>query len=884
MSHCFRLPPSVLPIFRTTKRLGLIGSRHSQPGVTSAVSVCRIFRLAGRSFRSRIHECHGTDEGTKAYRYEPIPDSSSIRILILHPGSGEDDLEISLNCTTPTVIDYEALSYVWNNPYAQTFIGTNHCYVSIRETDQRMKVEPNLYLALRRLRRPSEPRLLWIDALCINQDDTEEKSHQILLMSSIYTSAKKTVVWLGEQDKWTEKSYEVIIRWAGIQNLERQPHQPTILRMLKASGGFEHDQLNFEALIRRAWFTRGWTFQEILLARDAEIHCGGFSISWSVFHDACSAVLNSGQASFIFEENANIKAKHYFWNFTRALPSREGTGRDERLNLDWLIQQTRSQEVTNPRDKIYCLLGIANPPRRDKSAFIPDYSSSVAEVYCKFTRAIIQETGTLAILSNVKQAYPDKALRALAAEGGIRPISGLPSWVPDYQESDCTEYIASDENIRQTSPQDQNRTRFPQPFIQQDYTQAPTYKASHRYSDGISDEITFHTDNREELGLHGLRLDRIEQIFSLKYFISDPQVKAPLSKLSYLENASVLSEDLVEEDWFHWWKFFAVDKYTHLERPLPELYMPTGEKMILAILRTCSADSLPISSRPSEMYKRTYFPRHYDWYFWRKEHKHYMPLSLMADVWELLETWKVRQRRLAQGEHNKERWVAVDRASLHDPSLLYRLYKRLLQRPGTKGDELLQMALHRWKEFKKYPLYPINIVVLLGLEAAWLALLWFSKSLSSVLLYGVTRWLGWNSKPAEFDPAIPPNMLLNIFVTMKTIPSPRAARDPKWAMAIEVVNAINRASWARVFFVTTSGFIGIGPLGTQRYDEVYTFLGGQVPYVVRQREGMAERYQLLGECYVHGFMDGELWEKQRWWKDDLDVEEMKRHLQRIILA
>ena len=92
-------------------------------------------------------------------------------------------------------------------------------------------------------------------------------------------------------------------------------------------------------------------------------------------------------------------------------------------------------------------------------------------MYREFTKAIIRETGTLAILSNVKQARSDEVLEAPAIDRGIQPTLSLPSWALDYQENDCTEYIAVDEHIKRTSTEGQNRTYFPQPLVQQSYVE-----------------------------------------------------------------------------------------------------------------------------------------------------------------------------------------------------------------------------------------------------------------------------------------------------------------------------------------------------------------------------------------------------------------------------
>src|ERR1700761_9437031 len=87
---------------------------------------------------------------------------------------------------------YEALSYTWGQSSENRTIQLNGC--TLRITD-------NLYNALRRLRRLTSTRTLWVDALCINQDDLHERSQQVAIMGEIYGKAARVLVWLGEYSK-----------------------------------------------------------------------------------------------------------------------------------------------------------------------------------------------------------------------------------------------------------------------------------------------------------------------------------------------------------------------------------------------------------------------------------------------------------------------------------------------------------------------------------------------------------------------------------------------------------------------------------------------------------------------------------------------------------
>ncbi|KAK4182560.1 heterokaryon incompatibility protein-domain-containing protein [Podospora australis] len=124
--------------------------------------------------------------------YTPLnPLHSEIRLLVIHPGKDADPIHCSLQHTSlEEPRDFEALSYVWGSE-------ENLKVVSVENFT--FEVTINLHAALRRLRKPTESRSIWADAICINQQDIEEKNYQLPLVGRIYTEATNVVVWLGEK-------------------------------------------------------------------------------------------------------------------------------------------------------------------------------------------------------------------------------------------------------------------------------------------------------------------------------------------------------------------------------------------------------------------------------------------------------------------------------------------------------------------------------------------------------------------------------------------------------------------------------------------------------------------------------------------------------------
>ncbi|KAI1114153.1 heterokaryon incompatibility protein-domain-containing protein [Nemania sp. NC0429] len=134
-----------------------------------------------------------------ALQYTPLdPSKKQIRLLTLLSGEWDDRIHCELHVVSlHDQPKYEALSYTW---------GPQVHLVDVHINDVPFPATPNLYAALRRLRQQikasrddKHTRTLWIDAICINQQDTEEKAQQVLLMGEIYSQTVNGLLWLGEE-------------------------------------------------------------------------------------------------------------------------------------------------------------------------------------------------------------------------------------------------------------------------------------------------------------------------------------------------------------------------------------------------------------------------------------------------------------------------------------------------------------------------------------------------------------------------------------------------------------------------------------------------------------------------------------------------------------
>ncbi|KAF1813456.1 HET-domain-containing protein, partial [Eremomyces bilateralis CBS 781.70] len=285
------------------------------------------------------------------YRYSQLSLPTSIRLLRLLPS--EKDAK-SLRCelfdyrlrnSNKPSHPYEALSYVWGSEdKPQTIIIDN----------QSLDVTQNLYTALLHLRDHGCSRIIWIDAICIDQANDKEKEDQIPLMAEIYAKAHRVVVWLGEAENDSDRALEAI-RLTG----------ETTARISNT----ELDQTAFLQLLQRPWFRRIWVLQEMAAARHILIICGSIEIDGHAF---CSGldVLGAG-FKFSTSQVAFLIRGAIFRS--RNMSRKQGILSLDICSLGELIDMYHSHQATKRHDKVYALLGMCSDDL-STAGLEPDYS------------------------------------------------------------------------------------------------------------------------------------------------------------------------------------------------------------------------------------------------------------------------------------------------------------------------------------------------------------------------------------------------------------------------------------------------------------------------------------------------------------------------------
>ncbi|KAK0649712.1 heterokaryon incompatibility protein-domain-containing protein [Cercophora newfieldiana] len=423
----------------------------------------------------------------KPYTYRPLPGDRFIRVATLHSEAPNFHLrpKISLNdVSLDSDTRYNALSYTWG--------------IAIRDADQinagdeaelpqpesfeievdgsALKVTQNLFDGLVRL--SQTPGIgatpIWIDALCINQGDEDEKLLQLPLMGDIYSHAATVVIWLGaDEADLAEAKYllehfapRMKIYWnAGLFDMARDRLlNPNTVQKVQLSLSYNEWLAKWDAfgrfLRRRRYFTRGWIVQEVALSEDIVLLCGSHRLLWDNLFELCTFLFSSGWhlemsnrlmvTNRVFDRdrpprklgdeiNRLVQVRGSYkeeWgkradkmpDLTQFLTRTLGGDTPQRRYLAlacYLLTRLRDCQVTQKRDHVYAmlrLLGTSTPdemPKKMKIIPKPAKTFSTADVYRETTQLMIENLSTLPVL-------------ALKEDLAVHTDPALPSWVPDF--------------------------------------------------------------------------------------------------------------------------------------------------------------------------------------------------------------------------------------------------------------------------------------------------------------------------------------------------------------------------------------------------------------------------------------------------------------------
>lgn len=368
------------------------------------------------------------------------------RLLTIHAGRSCDELKCDLRPADLQTAEYEALSYTWGSPLPDDekvdpdssdewedlsdseAVSTmpmsnddgeaptaNLPYISVN--GHAVSVQSNLYNALRRVRAWDQDRALWADYCCINQNDNADRNEQVPRMDQIYSNAQRVIIWLGEADNETQQAL------SEIEALNTNAHLSGIYSVSGTAS--TRPQLAARLgclanLLRRRWFDRMWIVQEAVLARQATVYVGQWSLSWTKFLTAaktfashlqcCAETIGSLTDSAGGDTDAIDDIRH---NFVKISILDRAT--IENLSFHETLRVFHNRSCGDPRDRLYALLGVKASTER---LVEPNYNVDVAELYKRASVKMIQRAKDLSIFMDVDNYAGD--------------VEDLPWWCVDW--------------------------------------------------------------------------------------------------------------------------------------------------------------------------------------------------------------------------------------------------------------------------------------------------------------------------------------------------------------------------------------------------------------------------------------------------------------------
>lgn len=371
--------------------------------------------------------------------YKALPlGRNEIRTLILrarHFNSAQVQCELR-KVSLEDKPSYLALSYTW---------GTKIELANILANNKAFPATVNLRIALEHFRSSEQDVHLWVDAICIDQEDEVEKGEQIQMIRQIFADAEETWVWLGAEADESNKAIDLIQALSDFYHEHCDTHDATkpenseMVRWgLPTRSGIEDELVALEDLFSRDYWYRVWVVQEIAVSRNVRLFCGEMSLDWdqvlaaAYFLDAhveIRQMIREGrirrqvQPSSLKDRNIQtgiqriISVQSVRNDMLMEMKTAEAGQADSLL---FLLSNHRSTEATNAKDKFFALAGILE---HDSALSAPSYTERTRDVFLAAAEMIAKTRTT----NNLALDFLDCAGQPVRED-----MNDLPSWVPDW--------------------------------------------------------------------------------------------------------------------------------------------------------------------------------------------------------------------------------------------------------------------------------------------------------------------------------------------------------------------------------------------------------------------------------------------------------------------
>jgi hypothetical protein len=370
--------------------------------------------------------------GKPFYVYNRLENPRYIRLLKIPPRGLFRELRCEIiDKALDDAPAYEAISYTWGDSTKSHQVFLN---------DSRLLTSANVYRILRDRSSFWRTRWVWIDFVCINQENDEEKASQVMMMKDIYSTASRVIVWLGDgpdahlignllDEVQLAKSY-----FEGVVLVENFISKYILHRI-----SHRRRWLAFWNLISHPYFERVWVIQEVAVAGKVDAFYGGRYLDWKML----TTVMETFSGADMMQKLWANQSFEYLYPTDPASMAAMGCpnaafmnliqrdfARNVRPSLKSLLMSCQSWKATDEKDKVFAVLALAR--RSSYGSITVDYKRTVQEVYLETARSLLIQKADTELLHAAGIANPGK-------------VGGLPSWVPDWscdRETQIYKYVS----------------------------------------------------------------------------------------------------------------------------------------------------------------------------------------------------------------------------------------------------------------------------------------------------------------------------------------------------------------------------------------------------------------------------------------------------------
>lgn len=371
-----------------------------------------------------------TSRGDEPYQYRTL-NKDEIRLVSLWPGFKDSPLRASVYHTSlENSGQYRALSYVW---------GSSDKPHTMWTPDGHLPLTSSLEAALRRIRHPTEPSTLWVDAVCINQNEEDdaaktEKAAQIRLLPHIFQRSTCVFAYIGSDESNSNKETDTDVAIETLMQIQAQgmcreqdmkwpeqlPEIPPTWRGKPIPADNDAAWSAIKCFFHNPWFRRAWIVQEIVFAPSVRVLSGSWMVDWNDLFSAVEIIQGMSDSP----SGLHLEARQAWSNFTALATQRELEARKQRPDLLQVLEHFRHVQSKYARDHFFALLGLCK--NTENKMLDPDYNSDFAVVVRRYA----------CFIANQDRISGDgrgrNMMQMLYRAGLSSQPARFPSWIPNW--------------------------------------------------------------------------------------------------------------------------------------------------------------------------------------------------------------------------------------------------------------------------------------------------------------------------------------------------------------------------------------------------------------------------------------------------------------------